>query len=70
MPAVVPNDDQPTVVEVLVEAGCVLPVYLRGHRDLDLERITSGAGMDQLVPIRAMHTLNQRVIVGIPNRSS
>lgn len=49
--------------------GRVLPVHPFKGRDLDLEHISPCPGMDQLVLIRAVDLLSQRVIVRISNRS-
>lgn len=67
MPVVVLNFDRGVVVKGLVGSGLVpLGVSFEGS-DLDLKNVFASMVIDQLVVIRAVSILGQRVIVGIPN---
>ena len=67
MPVVVLDLDRGAVVKGLVETGLVPPVHPLEGSDLNLKNVFPSMVIDQLVLIRAVDVLGQRIVVRIPN---
>lgn len=67
MPVVVVDLDRRAAVKGLVETDLVLPVHLLEGSDFNVENVFLSMVNDQLVVIRAVDVLGQRIVVRIPN---
>lgn len=67
MPVLVLDLDRCAVVKGLVETDPVPPVHPLEGSDLNLKNIFPSMDIDQLVLIRAVDVLGQRIVVRIPN---